>query len=110
MEVPTPYHVSTPEQTVMRIMRKLSPERVSELVEFARFLEFRATEYYWDWIEAESEQHDEVGAAHQRWDELFAQPAAKQAMRQMAREAQEEYRAGQTTGIAETDDGRLAPG
>ena len=36
------YESTIPEQTVIRIMRKLSPERVSDLVDYARFLEFRA--------------------------------------------------------------------
>lgn len=39
--------------------------------------------------------------------ELFAKPEAKRVMRQMAREAREDYRAGRTTGsIAITENGR----
>ena len=110
MEVQMPYHSITPEQTVIRIMRKLSPERVSELIDFARFLEFQATERYQDWVKTEAVRDDQAGAADQRWEELFAQPEAKRLMQQMAREAREEYRAGRTTEIVETDDGRLAPG
>lgn len=91
-------------------MRKLPPERISELVDFARFLEFRATEYYEDWVEAQSEQSDQAGTAEQRWSELLARPEAKQLMRQMAREAREDYHAGRSTEIVETQDGRLAPG
>jgi hypothetical protein len=107
METQTTYRSATPEQTVVQIMRKLPPERVLELVDFARFLEFRGTEHYYDWVETRSEQ---TAAAEQRWDELLARPEAKQLMRQMAREAQADYHAGRTTEIVETEDGRLAPG
>lgn len=87
METQTTYRSATPEQTGDQIMRKLPPERVSELVDFARLLEFRATERYEDWMEIRSEQ---AASAEQRWDELFARPEANQLMRQMAREAQED--------------------
>ena len=56
------------------------------------------------------EQHDQASSGDQRWEELFAQPEAKRLMQQMAREAREEYNAGRTTEIEETEDGRLAPG
>lgn len=110
METQTSYQASTPEQTVLRIMRRLAPERVAELVDFARFLEFRAAEDVGDWLEIENAATDQAGDADQRWDELFARPEARQLMRQMAQEAREEYRAGKTTEIVDTEDGRLAPG
>jgi len=63
----TTYQPSVHEQTVLNIMRRLLPECVLQLVDFARFLEFQAT------------------------------PEAKRVMREVAREAREDYRAGQTT-------------
>jgi hypothetical protein len=110
MEGQTPYETSSPEQTVIRIMRKLPPERVSDLVDFARFLEFRATERYQDWMETEGEHGEQTGLGDQHWDELFSRPKSRQLMHQMAQEAREEFRAGRTTEIVETEDGRLAPG
>jgi hypothetical protein len=77
MEAQTPYHASTSEQTVIRIMRKLTPERVGELVDFARFLEFRATERYDEWVEIEDMRVDQADDADQRWDKLLARPEAK---------------------------------
>ena len=103
MEGQTPYQTSIPEQTVIRIMRELPPERVSDLLDYARFLEFRATERYQDWMETEGEQDDQARAAEKRWDALFARPEARQLMRQMAQEARAEYRAGRTTEIVEDD-------
>jgi hypothetical protein len=110
METQTAYQSLTPEQTVIRIMRRLAPERVAALVDFARFLEYRAAEDIGDWPEIENAATDQAGDADQRWEELFARPEAKEVMRQMAREAREDFYAGRTTEIVDTEDGRLAPG
>jgi hypothetical protein len=92
------------EQTVIGIIRKLPPEHVVQLVNFARFLEFQTTKEYKDWLEEE-----EIETAEEKWDELLAKPEAKRVMREMAREAREDYRAGRTTDIEITEDGRLTP-
>ena len=110
METQTSYHTSTSEQTVIRIMRKLTPERVAALVDFARFLELRAAEGVGAWPETDTAATAQVGVADQRWDELLARPEAKQLMRQMAREAREDFYAGRATELVDTEDGRLAPG
>ncbi len=110
METQTAYQALTPEQTVLRIMRKLTPERVAALVDFARFLEYRAAEGVGDWPEADSATTLQAADADARWDELLARPEARQLMRQMAREAREDFYAGSTTEIVDTEDGRLAPG
>jgi len=79
-------------------MRRLPPERVLQLVDFARFLEFQASERYDEWPdEEETETEEEIRASEEKWDALFAKPEAKHVMREMAREAREDYRAGQTT-------------
>jgi len=106
----TTYQPSVCEQTVLTIMRRLPPERVLQLVDFARFLEFQTTERYDDWLgEEETETEEEIRASEEKWDALFAKPEAKHVMREMAREALEDYRAGRTTDIAITEDGKLAP-
>ncbi len=100
----------TSEQVIVQIVRKLAPERVSELVNFARFLEFQSRDDYANWVEVEDSHSDQSHKVDADWDELFARPEAKRLMRQMANEAREDYLAGRTTGIAETEDGRLTPG
>ena len=101
---------SAHEQTVVRIMRKLPPERIGELVDFARFLELQSAKRYDEWLdEEETETEEEMRASEESWDRLLAQPEAKRVLREMAREAGEDYQAGRTTGIAITEDGRLAP-
>lgn len=108
MEIQTSYHASSPEQTVIRIMRKLTPERVAALVGFARFLELRAAESVGAWPETDSAATDEAGDADQRWDELLARPEAKEVMRQMAREAREESRSLQGLEVMAIEDRQLS--
>ena len=103
MGMQTASQTSAYERTVIRIMRRLPPERVLQLVDFARFLEFQTTERYDEWLDEEETETKE------EWDELLAQPEAKRMMREMAHEALEDYRAGRTTDITITEDGRLAP-
>ncbi len=111
MEMQTAFQPSTHEQTVINIIRELPPERVLQLVDFARFLEFQIVrKSYDDWSdEEETETEEGIRASEEKWDESFAKPEAKHVMRAMAREALDDYRAGRTTGITTTQDGRLAP-
>lgn len=88
--------VSTHEQTLLRIVRKLPPLRVQELVDFAQFLEFK------------SEQTSDVNG-DERWEQLLATPESQRVLSDMAREALADYRAGRATDIALTEDGELAP-
>jgi len=83
------------EDRLVGIVRRLPPERVIQLVDFARFLE------------AESEEEIEASQAH--WDELLDEPGAKRKLRDMAREALEDYQSGQATDIKVTEDEGLAP-
>jgi hypothetical protein len=110
METRTAYQVGTPEQTVVRILRRLPPERARQLVDYARFLEFQTSERYQGWLdEEETEAEEEILASERKWDELFARPESKRLLRTMAAEAREDYYAGRTTDVRITDDGRLAP-
>jgi hypothetical protein len=104
MEKRMHFQLSAYEQAVIGIIRKLPPENIVQLVNFARFLEFQTTKEYKDWLEEE-----EIETAEAKWDELLAKPEAKRVMRELAREAREDYRAGRTTDIEITEDGRLGP-
>ncbi len=110
IEMQTTTQPSAYEQTVVNIMRKLPPERILELVDFARFLEIqsaKSTDEHLD--EEETETEEEIRASEEGWDHLLAQPNAKHVLRDMARQAREDYHAGRTTDITTTEDGRLAP-
>ena len=107
----TMQHTMGYERTLLGIVHRLPPERIFQLVDFARFLEFQTTKSYDDGLNEEgTETEEEIRASEAKWDQLFAKPKAKRVMREMAREALEDYRAGRTTEITITEDGRLAPG
>lgn len=93
------------EQTLLNIVRTLPPERVSELVDFARFLQALVIRARQD-LEAE---RVEEGEGDKKWDELLARAESQELLFEMAREARADYYAGRTTEIDITADGRLAP-
>ncbi len=84
-------------------LEKLPADKLVVVYDFVSYLLER---------EMQSEKHDKPSATdvEEEWDRLLARPEAKRALRNMAREALEDYHAGRTTDIIITDDGRLAPG
>jgi hypothetical protein len=94
------------EKVLVNIIRRLPPERVSQVVDFARFLEFQVNEIEEnDWLEEESQE--EIEASEKKWDELFARPEAQRLMEQMALEALAEEEAGLTIEMDFNDEGNL---
>jgi hypothetical protein len=84
-------------------LEKLPADKLVVVYDFVSYLLER---------EKQNEKHDEPSAidGEEEWDRLLARPEAKRVLRNMAREALEDYHAGRTTDIIITDDGRLAPG
>lgn len=105
METQTTLQFSTYEQAVIEIMRNLPSDRVQQLVDFARFLEFQIGQKSHD----DGINEEEFRASEKKWDELLAKPKAKHVMREMGHKALEDYRAGRTTDISVSKDGRLEP-
>ncbi len=109
-QVSTVFQLSQYEQAVINIMHRLPPERVLQLVDFARFLELQATQKS---LSLQKEEGMgtviENRADEEKWDEVLAHPGAKQVMRAMAQEARGDYHAGRATDITVTEDGNLAP-
>lgn len=95
----TPY-----EQLLINIVRTLPPERIAELIDFARFLESLVVK-----PSEPAVLEEEEGKGDKQWEQLLAKPEAQQAMIEMAREARADLYAGRTTEITITEDGRLAP-
>ncbi len=72
-------------------MRRLPPERVLELVDFAQFLEIQTTRKDEQDVGEEDTKTDEgFQASDEKWEQLLAKPEAKRVMRNMAREALED--------------------
>jgi len=95
---------TTYEQMLIDIVRTLPPERVSELVDFARFLKSRVVKPYEPPVLEEEESEGD-----EKREQLLAKPEAQQVMIEMAHEARADLYAGRTTDIAITEDGRLTP-
>jgi hypothetical protein len=96
----------TDEKVLLNIARRLPPERVSQLIDFARFLEFQLDQMEEDdWLEDESQE--EIEASKKNWDELLARPEAQRLMEQMALEALAEEEAGLTVEMDFDDEGNL---
>jgi hypothetical protein len=59
--------------------------------------------------EKDTKAEETLQSSDEKWEQLLAEPEAKCVMRDMTREALEDYRAGRTTDITITEDGQLAP-
>lgn len=84
------------ENTIVNIINKLPADKISELIDFAKFLESQYLQ----------KKHIEP---EEKWNNLLTEPKAKRVMREMAQEALNDYYAGKTTNIAVTKDERLVP-
>ncbi len=96
------------EQKLIDIIRCLPTECVSQLIEFAKFLNFKRT-YGNDENEVGRIVEPQEEGKEDLWDNLLTQPAAKNRLRELAQEALADERNGRTTEIIVTKDGRLAP-
>jgi hypothetical protein len=107
MKTQKTYQPSAEEQTIIDIMKRLSPSRSSELLDFTEFLTRREVKDNLNPPDHQSLTEAEVSVNEKKWDKLFAKTEAKGVMREMAEEAGEDYRKGRTTEISVTKDGRL---
>jgi hypothetical protein len=94
------------EKTLIQIARVLPPNRVEQLVDFARFLESQSL--------TEELQRDkdlaDVETDNAQWDTLLATEASQALLGKLADEALAEHRAGKTRPMAFDDKGRIIPG
>jgi hypothetical protein len=100
---------SSYEHMLLAIVRKLPPERRSELLTFARFLiveTYKTTDL--DFLEDEAGV-DVTNAADAHWDALLASEEGQKALEKLADEALADIRAGKASSISFTDEGEIAP-
>ena len=107
MTIPIPTEPSAAEQQLLRVVRRLPPEHVAAVLDFAEFLAAKRA----NGADEEEPLEDEASAEadEAKWDALLARPEAQRMLEQLADEAREDYLAGRTTDIVITDDGELAP-
>jgi hypothetical protein len=103
MEMPTVMQPVDYEHKIVEIVRKLPPERSSQVLAFARFVAYETFQPNMldfleedELMEIESAQHDA------KWEALFASEAGQNTLDRLADEALSAIRAGQTRPIAFT--------
>jgi len=101
MEMPMTLQPTVYEQKLIRIVRRLPPERVTQVIDFAQFLESKLDE---------EESEEEIAADNARWDALLATDEAQRLLEKMADEALADMRAGRARPMIFTEDGEIAPG
>ncbi len=105
------FSLTSAEQAIVGILRRLPSERALELLDFAHFLDLQTavSDSPWDGPAVVEGGRLASTTGDEEWEMLLARPDARETMRIMASEALAEYRAGRTTEIGITEDGRLAP-
>lgn len=98
------------EQKLVGIARKLPFERVSELLDFAQFLEFQIIKAHSTETLDEDESEVDIAAENAQWDTLLATDESQRLLERMADEALIEIQAGQARPMIFTETGEIAPG
>ena len=93
------------EEQLIRIVRKLPPDRIAQVIDFAQFLEYQATGAVDD---AVLEEDTAIEIA--RWEILLATEESQRLLETMADEAWAEIQAGLATPIVFTNNGEIDPG
>lgn len=110
MEAETAYQVGIYEQELMRVVRKLPPERVAEVIDFAQFLEFRTSDANDGILLTDKRNQARIAEKNAQWDALLATDASQHLLEKMADEALAEIQAGLARPMIFTEDGEIAPG
>lgn len=79
------------EQILTRIVKSLPLKRVTQVIDFARFIETQVDE------EFDLETPEEIAASEAKWDELFAHPNSGRVLRELAAQARADRAAGLNT-------------
>ncbi len=93
------------EQTILELLRTLPTERVAQVLDFVRFLQWQMTPEIEPVV---VENEDEIRTDNERWDKTFA--TSSDTLRYLAQEARTEIQAGRTQAMVFTADGRIVPG
>ena len=110
MEMQATLQIKEYEQKLVGIVRRLPPGRVSQVIDFAQFLEFQMTRTYDDDLLDRDESEEEIAAENARWDALLARDESQRLLEKMADEALADIQAGHARPMVFTEDGEIAPG
>lgn len=90
------------EQKLVKIVRRLPLERISQVIDFAQFLEFQMTAG----DDLPDEDEEEIAV----WETLLDTDKSQRLLEKMADEALTDIQAGHAGPVAYTEDGEIAPG
>ncbi len=99
---------STYEKQLLRIVHRLPPDRVAQVIEFAAFLESRLKSRDTE-QQTGDETPEEIAADNARWDALLATDESQSLLEKLADQAERDIEAGKTSGMKFTEDGEIAP-
>ena len=91
-------------------MRRLPPERVSQVIDFAQFLEVQMARTHDDDLLDQEEGEEEITVEDARWDELLATDESQRVLEKMADEAVADIQAGRARQMVFMENGEIAPG
>jgi hypothetical protein len=110
MATQTSAQLSSHEQKITAIVRKLPAERRMQLLAFARFLAFETFQTTdLDSLEDESDIEETYTEADERWDALLASEEGQLALDKLADQALADIRDGKASSMVFTADGEIAP-
>lgn len=96
------------EQQLIKIIRRLPDDRISQVIDFAKFLEFQLRGAS-DNPTHQNETEEKTAQENKRWDTLLARDDAQKLLEKMADEALAEIEAGHTKAMGFTEDGQIRP-
>ncbi len=99
---------SASEKRLFEIVRRLPPERIAEIIDFAQFLESRLEAAEKEQLD-QGESQEEIAAENAEWDALLATEESQRLLEKLAGEAEAEIKAGHARPIVFTEDGEIAP-
>lgn len=91
------------ERQLLDIVRRLPRDLVSQVINFAQFLEFQRAKTY----QEPQEQVEHVAEGDAKWETLLASDDGQRLLEKMADEAANEISAGKAKPMRFTDDGQL---
>jgi len=109
MEMQTTSQIKEYEQRLLEIVRRLPRERVSQVIDFAHFLEFQITKTYDDALLDEGESEEGIAVENAQWDALLATDESQRLLEKMADEALADIQAGCAKPMVFTEEGEIAP-
>lgn len=95
------------EQQLISIIRRLPNDRISQVVDFAKFLELQLKGF--SNLKYQNEIKEDITEENNRWDKLLARDDSQILLERMADEALAEINAGLAKPMVFTQDGQIKP-